>query len=548
MKNKYAIFSIKNRSFKGFLRTYLMKKEMKRLFASNDITVIMELGSHITDSKVHNYFQEQLIAMNNVKYIYLYAKYVETANVELLENALIKYNDLEYIYLFAKDVKNSSTRRLEKIVADSLNIDYIIKFANDVSNVNISLFEDMLIGEGCISKLIRYVNSVTKCNRFRIIKKVINSGTSEDIMHLKETYEFSGKRSIEDELMMQNDYLVIQRYIDYSQRKEELENYILKSGKAKAIYTYAKDYQNANINKCQASLILTNDMEYMYKFGCDVQGADTDKLLDAIININIDEVNNAITDKLDILIKCVANFRSIKRDIIEKELFEASNPKYLYMYALKVKDVCVSKIEQKLIEIKNARYLCLFAMNIEGANINILEENIRNYGNIEEVEIIKSFYESMIARKIVTLDKYENAMINLNCARYIYEIIRKYESANFDKLEHAILQINDLEYVFKVAKIKKNGDLTLEEDALINSDDLTYLIMFYNLPNVNKIRVQNKLLNCGNASFVYSFGITTSDISSEIIMQTLVTIGDEAYIRKYRNYLGGIYQKVKKNS
>lgn len=547
VKNKFAAWCLKKGRFKGFIRKYFIKKEINDLFSKNDIEEIIQTGTEIIDPYVSNIYQQQLISMNNAKYIYLYAKYVEKANVELLENALVELNDLEYIYLFARDVKNSSTMRLEKIIAQSLNINYIIKFANEVEHVNINLFEDMLIGEGCIAKLIEYVNSVTKCNRFRIIQKIINSGTPKEIMDLKKKQDLLGKKPIEDELMMHNDYIVICKFMNYSQRKKELEDYILKSGNAKAIYTYAKDYHPTNIDDCQDNIILTNDMEYIYKFGCDVPGVDTDKLVDAIISINVDETKGTISDKLEILIKCAIKFKNSKRDSIEKVFFDVSIPKYLYLYALKVPGANIAKIEKKLIEIKNARYMCLFALNIEGANISTLEQLIRLCGTVNEIETIKSFYENMIERNIITLDKYEDAMINLNCAKYIYDIMKKYHNVDFDKLEKAILQTKDLEYVFRVARLKTNGDITLEEDVLAASVDLTYLIMFYNLENANKIRIKNVILNCGNAAFVYSFGVKAIDVDTKLVMQALITIGDESYIRKYCNYLGGTYQRVKKN-
>lgn len=532
VKKKFLVLTTNKSLIKGSLKKFIVNREIKKIMERNNIEEIMQIGSRISDIELSIEFQQRLIELNNPKFLYLYAKYVKNANIVLLENALITLNNLEYIYLLAKDVKGSNIEKLSRAIAKSLDISYIIKFANNIENVDLDIFERMLIRESDVEKIIAFINGVPACDSLKMIKAIIVFGTDEQIDCFLKNNNLISIEQIKKYLMDEKDYVTMCKLANYVEH-DDLEEHIIKLHNPKYLFEYAKCCHDIDVEKIQKEMINLHDIEYMYLLGLNVKGINHQQIVDAIIK----EENGTLTNQLDVLLKCVSNYRDIDLKPIEEFFLQVIIVRYLYLLALASDKVNVNLIESKIIESKNVMYMCLFALNIKNANIILLEKNIYDNCHIEDIKILKSFYETMIERKILTVDNYEDTIIKLHTARYIYELIKMYDNVHFEKLEAAIIETNDLEYIYKVAKIKRNGELIKEEDALVNGSDLTYLILFYSLEKANRKRIEERILNCGIASCIYSFAIRYDTIDSSLIMQALLASGDNEYLFKYNSYL-----------
>ena len=498
----------------------------------NDIEEIMQVGSKITDLELSITFQQKLIELNNAKYIYLYAKYVQNANIELLENALIALNNLEYIYLFAKDIKKSNIEKLTRAIAKSLDMAYIIKFAKDIENVDLDIFERTLIREGDVEKIIAFIKGVPSCNTLKMIKAVIVFGTDDQISNFLNNNTLVNIEQIKNYLINEKDYMALCKLANYVENND-LEDHIIKLHSPKYLFEYAKCCHNIDVEKIQKEMINLHNIEYMYLFGLNIKGTNHNLLVDAIIK----EDQCTITDQLEILLKCVTNYNDIDIKKIEDFFLQVNFVKYLYSLALTSDKVDIHLIQNKIIESKNVTYMCLFALNIKNADIITLEKHIHDNCSLADIKMLKSFYETMIERKLLTVGNYEDTLIKLHNPKYIYDLLRMYNNVDFAKIEAAIIEINDLEYIYKISKWKHDGDLIKEEDALVNGSDLTYLILFYHFDNVNKKRIEDRILTCGNASYIFSFAVKYDTIDSLLIMQALLSTGDNDYLFKYNCYL-----------
>lgn len=162
----------------------------------------------------------KIIERGTTAFIVYYAKDVEGAPVELLEDAIIKSDSLEYQYEFAKDVKGANIGRLEDAVISGGNAEYIFRFAlnvpganiiklaqaitktNDskyiclffinISNLDVSLFEDALVRIGNIDDYKKFLEYKEKLQDeyFNKLCSSINNDDMSDLEVNRERYAY----------------------------------------------------------------------------------------------------------------------------------------------------------------------------------------------------------------------------------------------------------------------------------------------------------------------------------------------------------------------
>ena len=104
------------------------------------------------------------------------------------------------------------------------------------------------------------------------------------------------------------------------------------------IYKFAKDVENAPIDKLTNAILKTNRAEYIYRYAVDVKNISSeniDKLADAIIKLN--------------------------------------DPSYILGFAIDVKNAPIDKLADAIIATNNAMYIYRFAFEVENAPIEKLK-------------------------------------------------------------------------------------------------------------------------------------------------------------------------------
>ena len=69
-----------------------------------------------------------VVASENAKYIYDFARYVNGADITRLENVIMASKNAEYIYIFARDIECADIHKLWKAIVATRNREYICKF------------------------------------------------------------------------------------------------------------------------------------------------------------------------------------------------------------------------------------------------------------------------------------------------------------------------------------------------------------------------------------------------------------------------------------
>lgn len=109
---------------------------------------------------------------------YLFARDVQGANVELLEDIIIKANT-KVIVIFAKDVQGANIQRLQNRVIELGNPSMILFFAKDVEGANIKELEDAILKTKDYYFWIRFAREVKGANKTRIEKKMVELNNPE---------------------------------------------------------------------------------------------------------------------------------------------------------------------------------------------------------------------------------------------------------------------------------------------------------------------------------------------------------------------------------
>ena len=525
---------------KNIISKVILERELNKIFQSRNIEQIIKIGTMIDDSEFQNYYQDKLIELGNPNFIYLYAKYVKYANIEKLEKAIIKFNRMEYIYVFLKDIKNCNQRNLKNILFEDNHLEFI---KENIDNLDKKFIEEQIISTKKADLIFDYLLSTKPNNINKLEDAIIIYGTSEDIINYSTYIKNVDIDNLENKLIQKKDYRTIYK-LAVSNKKaniEKLQNSILNSNHPKYIYRFALLVDKADIKRLEEALIKTDSLKYMYKFLENINTSDKDKIIEGIINSN-----NSLQEKLETLIAIAENVNNINISTIEKYIIDYNCAKYIYIYAMKSKNPNILLLEDKLIELKQINYLCYFALYVKGANINRIEKIIRNNlkNNIDNIKIIIEFYETLLENNQVSLENYTEAIISTNNAKYMYDFLKRYQTKEiFEKIETAIINFKDGEYIYKIAKLKNNDDIKREEDALVDNKDYIYLTMLYLLKDANKKRIEELVLNCNIAEYIYFFALRVPDCDIDLIEKKIIETEDKNYNIKFKSYKEMLKQK-----
>ncbi len=190
----------------------------------------------------------------------------------------------------------------------------------------------------------------------------------------------------------------------------------------------------------------------------------------------------------------------------------------------KVKKEIFKKLEEAIIEFDNPKCIYNFAISIEGANISKLQDVLIQCKNVRNSGILN---------------------------KYIFYFARDIAGADIAKLEKAILPKNkygSISYIIDFAREIKGADISKFEDAIIQTDYTPYKYIYefaYDVPNANIPKLQAALILTGNLEYICYFAqnIKGADISK--LEEKVIASGNKVYIKYFmENVKGANIQKL----
>ena len=158
-----------------------------------------------------------------------------------MQKIVLDSNNAKYAFLFAKMINSADINALQQIVIKSNNINYLTKFACFIPKSNIKLLENLIYK----SNKIKYIHTLFLNNKninFNKYKKYILSCNNP-----KYLFELS-------------------RHIDNDKDIIKIQDAIIASGSAKYIRMFASKIKNVNISKLEEAILSTNNIKEIKKF------------------------------------------------------------------------------------------------------------------------------------------------------------------------------------------------------------------------------------------------------------------------------------------
>ena len=456
-----------------------------------------------------------IVKSGNPIYIYRFANDlngIKNINILALENAIINTNSLGHICLFANNVnKGKNISRLQDKILTSKNPEFIFLFARDVENADVH----KLVNAAILTKNFHFINKFTKIDRV----------DDTDKKRLKEIYDrFCGivYKAIESK-NPENLCIFAIKYQNLGLDQEgilgDIEEEVIKSGDPKCIYDFAKFVRKSNKHKLVKAILASDDFEYMYKFFDGVSGiADYDKkdLIDKLKEYD-DPIVNHLFDVENV--ENVVDSSVIKN---EELAIRSWDPEKIYEFAMGY-DGDKHDLEHAIINIGSPKFIYMFALNVKDANIDALANALINSADLT--------YSYKFAKNIHGLDdiimrKFTDKIIESSDVKLIYQYscnVDELAIADKKKLSEAVAKLGSTASVCKFARDVKDAYVPILEQSVISSENASYINWFAENIGGDIQKLESAIIECGNSHELYEFaknvknGVGISELENKVI-------------------------------
>ena len=280
------------------------------------------------------------------------------------------------------------------------------------------------------------------------------------------------------------------------------EEKVIKSKNPEAIYEFAKNVKEANIDKLEDVIIAIGKdsikdsnfdeedakkayqaAEYMYNFAENIEGAHIDKLEDAIIAICVSKIAMGVNEYVYKFARNIKEGKNI--DKLEDAIIATGDAEYIYYFARDVKDANIKKLEDAIMETKNAKYICCFIQVMYGSSI-IIDRDVRSIGTVEDTSEIDKL-ENMNIDQIefdMILKKYDLKVIGEKLKNSFLNKLY-FERKNYTLkylIKNKELDINEIRLRIYFDYLN-NPNSTEEDLEKCNEEYIRYISMFYDEKN-----------------------------------------------------------------
>ena len=142
------------------------------------------------------------------------------------------------------------------------------------------------------------------------------------------------------------------------------------------IIYFALNIEGANIEKLENAIIELKNARDIYKFARVVKGANIEKLENAIIETVTKNVEHIYEKEVDYIIYFARDVKGANIEKLENAIIETKKPFYIYFFALNIEGANIEKLENAIIATKLVKFMQEFALNVKGANIEKLKNAI----------------------------------------------------------------------------------------------------------------------------------------------------------------------------
>ena len=318
------------------------------------------------DKKGKKVREEEIINSKDPKAIYEFAKNVEGAHIDKLEDGIIATGEAKYIYEFARHVKGARIDKLEDGIITTGEAEYIYEFAAKIrKGKDIDKLEDGIIATrnaGFSAEYIYHFAWLKGAHIDKLEDAIIATGEAYYIYYFARNIK-KGKDidKLEDAIIATRDA----QYIHYFARevKEEkdidkLEDGIIATRNAEYIY-YFVFLEGSHIDKLEDGIIATGDAEYICEFAKNVKGAHIDKLEEAIMTTGdiksisaFLKLTNINTDKMELYLVLLKKFelkligKTIKESFLNKLYFGEKDATLKYL--IKNREIDINEIRLRI--------------------------------------------------------------------------------------------------------------------------------------------------------------------------------------------------------
>lgn len=280
----------------------------------------------------------------------------------ILPSAIL-YKFLKIIILRG-GTKMNNVQRVNECNQETVNTSNL----NEKFEIRISKFQLKKVIENLISSLDIKTFAVIVSTFFRLYEnkcETITLPKESDITSLKEYICNVAIPTFEDAIIKTEDVENIFNFVSNinGANISKFEDAIIETKDARKIYLFAKIINGANKSQLEDAIIKTGDAEYIFEFAMQIEGANISRLEDAII-----ETGNA-----EYIFKFTSDINGANISKLEDAIIEIRDAKYIYDFAHNIKGANISRLEDAIIETGNAQYIYCFARDIKGANISRLE-------------------------------------------------------------------------------------------------------------------------------------------------------------------------------
>ena len=379
-------------------------------------------------------------------------------NVQEISKLVLKSGKISLINAFVLRCKKEKISSIKKFVYDAVNemVDEFFNYELDYYNIdnidklyswalvynvdNILKIENFifeyadLFKDAIVKKIVVLAKRYERTDVFNKAMKMLIMENDDELFSrfFANTNAFRGCDSIlENCVDIYNN--PIRRFaiiLDVPENKKDVEMALIASKNASLIYDFVLRMGNLNpLTDFEDAIIESGDLDYIFRFAKEIDGADISKLQDAIL--------------------------------------ESGALDYIIEFARKIDGANIKKVEDAVINSGSASFICLLA-TLEGVDINRL---LKSLVNVEcrvsiIVEIVKN---NNVKLDSETIEDLENIVIENGNMWDIIKFASYCDGANIVKLENIILDSNDPSYMCGFIRSVKGANKELLSQAIFNT-------------------------------------------------------------------------------
>lgn len=158
-----------------------MNYNLRELIDNSDwdlINQLIKLGTIQLDVAVN-----EVMEMNNAKYIYYFAREVDGAPIKELARGMLQTKEAEYIYYFAYDIDEAPIYVLAQAVIKAKDARYIYEFARDIEGAPIAELAQGVIQTKDAAWIYRFAHDVEGAPIKELARAVLQMKDAHNIFH-----------------------------------------------------------------------------------------------------------------------------------------------------------------------------------------------------------------------------------------------------------------------------------------------------------------------------------------------------------------------------